>query len=343
MASYVFGQSAIMPQGKPFRLAIEGVDTEYELVHHLDSAGRIHMSVDRAGQASRRPMHDARRPSYIQHDIDDESAYDENGVIRDGHSVRVRLQEMRDASRNEPLVITTGLRLDREFYPDGTPKYRRDDDPQPRRRRKVQARDPQGREAGSFEEETDDHRPGHRLGDGAGRATVDAAYNAMVADLTTAWMSPEQRAQNVSDAQRGTADVPPGVSPSEWARHQRILQDADAWRTPAPTYDAGQETGSRTREIPSPPKGSVYAPVGYAAKAGDTVTFNGAPATLVERDGWLYAVMIDVGPTRSGRSSGGAPPTRNSDAMTADQGQAIKDAAWQAMVREQNEMWRTPP
>lgn len=53
MTNYKFGESAVMPEGKPFRLSIEGVDTEYELVHRIDDAGRIHMAVDRADR--RRP------------------------------------------------------------------------------------------------------------------------------------------------------------------------------------------------------------------------------------------------------------------------------------------------
>jgi hypothetical protein len=326
-SAYKFGESAVMPQGRPFRLSIEGVDTEYELVHHLDSAGRIHMSLDRAGQSSRRSMQDAQRHV----DDDDDGPYDpKTGELKDGRSIRVPLLEMRDNRNNTPLIINSGIDWGRD-------KFRRDGT---RKRRKAKQADPDP-DLGETSDHSD-HQPGNRFGDAAGRATVDAAYNQMVADLCSAWQSPERKAQNISDAQRETVDAPPaGVSASEWARAQRILQDAAAWRTPAPTYDAGPETGARTREIPSPPKGDVYAPVGYGARSGDLVNFNGAPATLVEREGFLYAVVIDVGPTRSGKASGGAPPTRT-DAMTADQGQAHKDAAWNEMVAAQREMWRTP-
>ena len=58
MTNYRYGESAVMPQGKPFILAIEGVDTKFELVHHLDAAGNIHMS----------SMWPRRSPPLVPHD-----------------------------------------------------------------------------------------------------------------------------------------------------------------------------------------------------------------------------------------------------------------------------------
>jgi hypothetical protein len=260
---------------------------------------------------------------HVQHDLDDDSAYDERGILRDGHAIRVPMREMRDANRsNAPVVITTGLRLDREFYPDGTPRYRRDDDPQPRRRRKVQQTDPTVTE--------DDHRPGHRFGDAAGRATVDAAYNEMVADLTSAWMSAEQRAQNASDAQRVTAD---GVSP----RDQYIRSMQDAWRTPPVVFDAnGPEVAATTRAVPDRPQGA-WGPAGFAAKAGDPCTSNGAPGVRREKDGWLYCELTPVGPTRSSET------VNPGDSMTVDiaAAQKIRDAAYAEYVQRISQEWRT--
>jgi hypothetical protein len=331
VTGYKFGESAVMPQGKPFVLSIEGVDAQFELVHHLDSAGRIHMSVDRAGQASRRSMHD-RRPPYVQHDIDDADAYDENGVIRDGHSVRVRLQEMRD-NRNEPLIINTPFNLRREFHADGTPKYRRDDDPQPRRRRKVQQTDP------TVEETADhrDHRPGFRDAD---RSASEKAYLEMVADQANAWRGPQtpQPETLVSDA------CPAGTDPREWARELNMRETRDAWRTPPVVLDAnGPEVApwSKTRAMETMPAGA-YCKVGLRANEGDVITWNGAPAKLVRRGDWLFPEVIDVGPTRVGRQSGGAPPTRT-DSMDAAQARVIRDQAYADYVKRVSEEWRTPP
>jgi hypothetical protein len=287
--SYRFGEEAVMPENQPFRLSIVGVPDQYTLRHRIGDDGKIRMSVDRVDQASvadRRSMHDARRAPHVIHDEGDNDALDPiTGLIRDGHGIRVKLA---DANRNSPLVITTGIDWGRDdFNRDGTLKRRnhRDDNPQSRRRRKVQARDPMGREACTYEEETDDHRPGHRFGDAAGRATVDAAYTSYVEDLTTAWMSPEQRAQNVSDAQRGTAHAQLDGTMS--ARDAYVAETINAWRP----KDADLVTGAPTQAVETMPAGA-YIKVGLGANEGDTVTWNGAPAILRRRGNWLFPEVI---------------------------------------------------
>jgi hypothetical protein len=336
-SSYRYGESAVMPQGEPFILAIEGVDTKFELVHHLDAAGNIHMSVDRAGQTSRRPMHDARRAPHVIHDEGDDDAIDPlTGLIRDGHGIRVPLQ-LADA---KPLIITTGIDWGRDdFNRDGTLKRRnhRDDDPQSRRRRKVQARDPMGREAGTYEEQTDDHRPGHRFGDAAGRAVVDAAYNAMVTDLTNAWRTPQNN-QQAADPFFDAAP-PAGVSASAWARELNMRETRDAWMKPPPpvTDGVGLEVApySVTRAAPNRPK-DAWGPAGYAAKPGDPCMTNAGEAGVLRQEGdWLYCQITPLGPTRA------TPTNRNADSMTADQAQVIRTQAYQQYCSDLENAWRS--
>jgi hypothetical protein len=83
----------------------------------------------------------------------------------------------------------------------------------------------------------------------------------------------------------------------------------------------------------------AYCKVGLRAVEGDVVSWNGSPARLVKRGDWLFAVPIDVGPTRVGRSSGGAPPTRNSDTAIGDR--SVVDAAWRELQEATCNAWRT--
>jgi hypothetical protein len=85
----------------------------------------------------------------------------------------------------------------------------------------------------------------------------------------------------------------------------------------------------------------AYIKVGLGANEGDVITWNGAPAKLVRRGDWLFPETIDVGQTRSGRSSGGAPPTRT-DSMDAAQAQTIRDQAYNDYVERQQQAWKTP-
>jgi hypothetical protein len=321
MSKYTYGQEALMPQGKPFRLAIEGVDREFELVHRIDDEGQIRMSLDVADTSRRRSMQDVRRPPHIQHDIDDDTAYDEHGALLDGHSVRVPMREMRDANRNEPLIINTPFNLRREFHADGTPRNRRDGSSR------------RSRQADPTITQADDHKPGFRLGDG--RATVDAkvaAYNEMVSDLQTAWMSPEQRARNTSV----TADAAPpaGISAADFARFQMIQEMSDAWRPrDADPNGLSTSTGASTRATASVPPVGAYCPAGFGAKPGDPCVFEGSPVgKLVERDGWLFCEFTPLGPTR--------PDSTSDRTMTADQAQAIKDQAYKEMCDDLVNAWK---
>jgi hypothetical protein len=220
---------------------------------------------------------------------------------------------MRDAAaaqRSAPLTITTGLRLDKEFYPDGSPRP-------PRTPRHLPAADVDRYGA---------NRPGFRTSDAVtadrGQAVKDAAYAEMCLDLQDAWKSPEQR---IADARQVTADAacPAGVDPRDFAYHQRCLQDSEAWRTPPTVF------------VATPPAGA-YCQAGVGANEGDIVTWNGAPARLVKRGNWLFPVVHQQGATRSGTSSGDAVP-RTMDAATA---QKIKDAAYNEMVSDLTNAWK---
>src|SRR5262245_49733895 len=72
---------------------------------------------------------------YDRNRDDEDDAFDENGVVKDGRSLRVPLTMMDSMQR---AVAERGRHAD------------------DKRRRKVVQRDPQGREQGTFEEEEDD-------------------------------------------------------------------------------------------------------------------------------------------------------------------------------------------
>jgi hypothetical protein len=237
---------------------------------------------------------------------------------------------MRDANRtNAPLIINSGMRLDREFFPDGTPKNP-GDGPETRKRRKTVYRDPYGREGGTFEESDAVHHRPH-FGD-ADRSASETARAQLISDTASAWRSPESN-QHVADSV-SDASPPAGVSASEWARHQRMLQDAEAWRTPTPTFDAGPEVApwSKTRAVPDRPQGA-WGPAGFAAKAGDPCTKDGAPGVLRERDGWLYCELTRLGPSRSSE-------TVPVDRATIVGDRSAQDAAWRELQERTNSEWR---
>jgi hypothetical protein len=265
---------------------------------------------------------------YIATDADDPTAYDENGFLRDGFKIRVPI-EMMDSTlplqrvATVPRNISTGLRgkdsLDNYFFPDGSPKPART--PRPERTQQVV-------DANQF----NDHRPGFR--DAAsvrgviaadGEALKNAAYNEMCHDLQDAWKPDYLRA---ADA-RLTADAgcPAGVDPRDFAYRQMCTDLQDAWKVP-PVFDAAA--------VETPPVGA-YCKAGVGAKEGDIVTWNGAPARLVKRGDRLFPEVHQQGPTRSGTSSGDAVP-RTMDAATA---QRIKDTAYEAMVTDISNAWRT--
>jgi len=251
-----------------------------------------------------------------------------------------------------PMVITTGLplrgpgSLASQFYSDGTRKPRRkprDEYGDPdfdefeedgaRRRRRVQTRDPQGREAGTFEEEDRafaDHRPGFRQVTAADRAKVDDAYLEMCRDLCDAWKTPDQRAV---DHARSTADAcPAGVDPRAWAYNQMVRDLTDAWRP-----DPAKEGAAAPKILPvdAMPKhiGTV--------KAGDACMVDGADGVYVDGgDGNLYCLPRPMPTTRTAPTSPiDAMPARY---MSASDAQPIRDRAYQEYVDHVCNAWKQP-
>jgi hypothetical protein len=258
------------------------------------------------------------RREYITVDEGNPAAYGPDGLLRDGYKIRIPITMM-DASLPlqrmgaVPLNIVTGLRLDKEFYPDGSRR------PAPTPRTPVVDVDPfignkpGFRDAAAVRANTD-----------AGQAAKDSAYSEMCRDLQDAWKPDHLRA---ADARRTTADAvrPLGVTNAEWARAEGIRQMCDAWRS---------------QDAPAAqilPLGAVPKHIG-TVKAGDACTLDGAPGVYVDGgDGNLYCRTRPMHSTRSGTSSGDAVP-RIMDAATA---QKIKDAAYNEMVTDISNAWRT--
>jgi hypothetical protein len=246
-----------------------------------------------------------RRREYITADASDPAAYDERGILKDGYRIRVPISMMDNAppQRSAPLSITTGLRLDREFFPDGSPRTPR----APRTQRSQPVVDA---------DQYRDHKPGFRdaarITADAGQTAKDAAYNEMVADLQDAWKPDHLRA---AVARRTTADAirPLGVSDAEWARAEGIREMSDAWKTPPPVLDAAAVAVLPAGRYP------------LSAGEGNPCTIDGAVGTL-QRDGnyLVCRAKPPIGPTRSGTSAGDA-----------------KDVAWREMVDHVTNAWKT--
>jgi hypothetical protein len=288
-----------------------------------------------------------------------DDAFDENGVLRDGFRVRVPMQLMdsRPAPRSAPIVIETGLRgtqydLNRDFYWDGSPKpprrrsrleYDPDEDEDfieveeldanGRRRRRLVARDPMGREAGEYSEEDRalrDHRPGYRSHHvtAADRQRVADAYNTMVADLQTQWMTPEQKlaeARLTTDA----AHRPRGMSEAEYEYNRYCAELTDAWRPKDGDYQPAREGAQAPRGIW--PVGGT--PVHLtSAKEGDPCFDQGGRGRLVNRGGVLFCELEPMPTTRADA----VPRT-----MSVQDAQRIKDAAYAEYVERISNEWRS--
>jgi hypothetical protein len=252
--NYWSGDAATMPtNGRPFQLACTDCGMIHSLIHTVDDDGNVKMAVyvdphldqledtehrsgprhfvTDAGARQPRPqqrtstMKPRTAPRRYRHD--DPDAYGPDGLLKDNCAITVPLLEMRDSQRNDvPMIINTGL--PRSVY-DGIPGVTASSDA--RRRRRTVERDPMGREVASFEEaDASPHRPGFRTTDAARSASIEAR-DEMIRDLTTAWMSPEQKAQRTADAQRAMADAcPAGVSEGAWERARMIRELTDSWR-----------------------------------------------------------------------------------------------------------------
>jgi hypothetical protein len=266
-----------------------------------------------------------RARQFITADWDDPAAFD-NGVLRDGHKVRVPMNMMDSAplrqSSTAPLVISRQSVVDE--------KIRRQYDEIISARatdasRKRRVRD-QSREtvSVSLEDAHSGHRPGFR-NDDAARSASEQAYSEMCRDLQDEWKSPERR---LADARSLTVDAPPaGVSAAEFERARMIQDVCSAWQdAPAPKLA---------------PFGAY--PVGFNPKAGDQCSQDGAKGVLVERNGYLYCQVEPMPSARSGTSSGSDALLRNTrNNMSAADGERLKSEAWNQMVSDLENSWRTP-
>jgi hypothetical protein len=222
------------------------------------------------------------------------------------------------------------------------------------------------------------HRPGYRFADTTDSTTVDAratAYNEYCADLQTRWMTPAQKAQHIADAQRATADAAPdGVDAREWERSK--MTERAVWKGGANPTDAmsflqksARDNAFWQQDIQSPKTEDVAAarsemidhvtqqwrtqdaaavenlPFGrypISAGEGNPCTINGEIGTLQREGDYLVCRATPIGPTRSGESAGDAVLTSRAalDAISVEQGQAIKDAAYNEMCAELRDAWK---
>jgi hypothetical protein len=250
-----------------------------------------------------------------------------------------------------PIIITTGQRMDRLFFPDGTLKSEFVDRTAPPREARA-ARKPVPQQsvayaavAAALADADNPHRPGWRgldwrAADAAAAATNDAkteAYNDYVEGLTTAWKSPERREQDLRDAARVDPPPPEGWSLAEWSRELTSREIvADSVRpSPGTRWGDGENT-----QVPQGiwPLGGT--PVHLtSAKAGDMCAVEGGRGQLVDRGGVLFC---ELEPMPSPRIPAVNPSTADvvPRTMSAADAQVIKDAAWQAYVDDISNAWR---
>jgi hypothetical protein len=217
---------------------------------HSFTSPPIFQILDSAPPAPRKapPMRTSTRRRRIRDENRD--AFDENGILRDGHSIRVSLMDAEasrgarftvtdtdkiaeavritqaamkgDGSRENPYVITTSANDD--IFADHKPGWRTDDG---KRRRKTVERDPLGREKASFEEDA--------------------------------------------------------LSPGEIARREWITDTENAWKNDASQYSsADPQTGMATRAIPTTSASGDRWPL--SAGEGSVCMSNGRPGKLVKSD-----------------------------------------------------------
>jgi hypothetical protein len=302
MQKYKFGESAIMPEGRPYMFSIEGTDAIYALTHTVDNAGRIHMAVDRANPVTdRRSMQDggARRPV----DDDDGDFDPHTGLLKDGRRLRVPMLAMDGrGTPSDPLVINTGLNLGKHFHPDGTPR-------EPRRSRKTQQADATP---------TDNHRPHFADTD---RSASEQARQQRIIEDSNAWRGPQAAlpAAVTADAAR-----PAGISDSDWAREQGIREMSDAWKP---------------RDAAVPKVLPVGAWPDTIQTEGASCSVDGASGVWTRgADGFLYCKRKAMTSTRVPPTN----PSTDARTMSAADAEAIKREAWNEMVAELNSAWKAP-
>jgi hypothetical protein len=221
-----------------------------------------------------------------------------------------------------------------------------------RRRRRITQRDPMGRETGTIEEDDavpehiqrafdrlpisswanrstvtveayDAHVPGYRYGvTAADQQRATDAYNEMVADLQTQWMSLEQR---LADNARLTTDsCPTDVDPRTWAYSEMVQDLTDAWK-PRDSVDVTKAGAAAPHILPA---GAVLKGIGL--EPGDSCTLDGRPGVYEDGgDGYLYCRP------RSMTRADAVPHTM--DAVAA---QAIKDHAYQEYCSYIRNAWK---
>src|SRR5262249_52635678 len=149
-------------------------------------------------QGGHRPRRHEAFDARTRRPADDDDAFDERGVIRDGYGMRV------------PLYLMDSMQ--RAIAVDA------------RRRRKIVGRDPFGRVASSYEEEEEEdamtidaalHRPGYRTSATVNDDEAVAAYREYVRNLTDSWRTTDQAAPRVGPKE-GDACMTDDKQPGRW-------------------------------------------------------------------------------------------------------------------------------
>lgn len=340
------GDTVILPQDRPYRMACCGEDAGgcnlvHDLLASITSDGEIALQVFRNDRETRRQRRiadrqaaDAVSPLFItdsqQRNVPmtrsrRRAQRDHADIVPDGTVLRVPLTMMDGAFVNDlrqrfpPTrdAAVTSHRAARRAARQAASSASTVDDAKRITEVALLTQQVMARDGFITDDEAAAHRPGFRFAD-------------QVAD-------PSKRRKstvNVAHTARGhTVEVSTTEESNDAmsARDAYILEMCDAWRV----KDDGVEVApwSKTQAVPNRPQGA-WGPSGFAAKAGDPCTSNGAPGVLSEKGGWLYCDLTPLGPTRV------TPTNTGADGVTGDR--SLQDAAWREMVESQQNAWKTP-
>jgi hypothetical protein len=246
---------------------------------------------------------------------DENSPLDENGILKDGHVLRVSMLDAersragrfsavdttkveqarqiteavlatREAMGDAPLIITTSLG-DRQFT----------------------------------DADAAMHRPGYRLTDGS--TTTEEEHHVTHRRRKTVYRDPSGREAGTSESD--------AMNDTERAFKEMLDYNANAYKGDA----AVNNQGASTRAIPASSATGDRWPL--SAGAGNPCMTNGAPGVLVpSADG--TCLVCSVAPLQATRAdaTGAAPPR----SMTAADAAAITGQAWREYVTEVENAWR---
>jgi hypothetical protein len=286
---------------------------------HSFTSAPIFQILDSAPPAPRKAQQ--MRTSTRRRRILDENrdALDENGILKDGHSIRVSMMDA-EASRGarrftitdsdkiaEAIAITkaamkgTGTAADPYIINTGATQF--------------------------SDAQLALHKPGYRYRFNDDTVTTEEEHHHTRRKRKTIYRDSEGR-------EAGTAETGDAINETEKAYSEMLDHLHNGWKTPPATdagvgYAANGYEGMPTRAIPTMPAGAYP----LSAGEGNLCSKDGSPGRLKRVGEWLVCETTPVGATR-------ADSAPRVDSMSAEEAQPIRDQAYEQYVNEIRNAWR---